>query len=121
MSRLVPSRRSLIAGIAGLVASGLPRPAAARANGYYQGPVSDHFDGIRFFNPDSPNEDQGLVEVLRWRLGATSIAWPDGLPATPQDRPPTRVKDGDCRVSFVGHASFLIQIEGLNVLLDPVW
>jgi L-ascorbate metabolism protein UlaG (beta-lactamase superfamily) len=121
MSRLMPSRRSLIAGIAGSVASGLPRPAAARADGYYQGPVSDHFDGIRFFNPDSPNEDQSLVEVLKWRLGATSIAWPDSLPATPQDRPPMRIKDGDCRVSFVGHASFLIQIEGLNILLDPVW
>ncbi len=70
MSRLVPSRRSLIAGIAGLVASGLPRPAAARANGYYQGPVSDHFDGIRFFNPDGPNEGSRPcrgTEVATWR------------------------------------------------------
>jgi L-ascorbate metabolism protein UlaG (beta-lactamase superfamily) len=26
-----------------------------------------------------------------------------------------------CRISYVGHASFLLQTAGLNVLLDPVW
>ena len=25
------------------------------------------------------------------------------------------------RISYVGHASFLIQTAGLNILLDPVW
>ena len=25
------------------------------------------------------------------------------------------------RVSYVGHASFLIQTAGRNILLDPVW
>jgi L-ascorbate metabolism protein UlaG (beta-lactamase superfamily) len=39
----------------------------------------------------------------------------------PPDRPPARV-DGDAiRVSFVGHATFLIQGGGLNMLTDPVW
>ena len=33
--------------------------------------------------------------------------------------PPERI--GHFRLSFVGHASFLLQISGLNILLDPVW
>jgi L-ascorbate metabolism protein UlaG (beta-lactamase superfamily) len=32
-----------------------------------------------------------------------------------------RVDGGRYRVAFVGHASFLVQVSGLNILLDPVW
>ena len=118
-SRISFSRRRLLAVLTGLTASLLPRSAAASGNTYYQGPVTDHFDGTRFLNPGSANKDQGLTDVLKWRLGAHTVAWPDRLPDMAQDRPPTRVKDGDCRVSFVGHATFLVQVDGLNILLDP--
>jgi len=36
-------------------------------------------------------------------------------------RPPTRVEGTALRISYVGHASMLIQTAGLNILLDPVW
>jgi L-ascorbate metabolism protein UlaG (beta-lactamase superfamily) len=121
MSGFLASRRRLLAGMTGLLTSMLPRSALAGGNAYYQGPASDHFDGTRFLNPGSTNKDQGLADVLKWRLGSHTVAWPDELPSTALDRPPQRVKDGDCRVSFVGHATFLVQIDGLNILLDPVW
>jgi len=91
----------------------LPRP-------YYTGPVSDHFDGTRFFNPDG-GAPRSLVEVLRWRIGGRREPWPRSLPSPcPPDRPPPRVANG-LRVVLVGHATFLIQAEGLNILTDPVW
>jgi L-ascorbate metabolism protein UlaG (beta-lactamase superfamily) len=121
MSGFEMTRRRLLGGLSGLLVSMLPRAAWANGNSYYQGPVSDHFDGERFFNPGSPDQDQGLVDVLKWRLSAKTVSWPDKLPRTEPDVPPAHVKDGECRVSFVGHASFLIQIDGLNILLDPVW
>jgi Transposase IS116/IS110/IS902 family/Beta-lactamase superfamily domain len=37
------------------------------------------------------------------------------------DRPAPRVDGTGCRISYVGHASFLLHTAGLNVLLDPVW
>jgi L-ascorbate metabolism protein UlaG (beta-lactamase superfamily) len=37
------------------------------------------------------------------------------------DRPPERVKGDTVRLSFVGHASWLIQTSGVNILIDPVW
>ncbi|WP_398480406.1 MBL fold metallo-hydrolase [Tardiphaga sp.] len=121
MTGFATSRRRLLAGLAGLVASALPRTALASQSSYYRGPVSDHFDGVRFFNPGSPNEDQGLIDVLKWRMGSDATDWPDELPRMAPDKPPARVNNGDCRVSFVGHASFLVQIDGVNILLDPVW
>jgi hypothetical protein len=31
----------------------------------HQGPVSDHFDGVRFFNPGKPM-DKGFFQALTW-------------------------------------------------------
>ena len=88
-------------------------------NRYYAGPVSDHFDGTRFFNPRHPSTDRSLAQLLRWQLGRRPAAWPARLDARPAVRPEARV-DG-LRVTLVGHASVLVQIEGRNLLIDPVW
>jgi L-ascorbate metabolism protein UlaG (beta-lactamase superfamily) len=87
-------------------------------NPYFSGPPSDHFDGLRFFNPDHPDTDRGLRDLLRWRLKETAAAWPRSVPPR-QTVPDARVPG--LRVTIVGHASVLIQAGGLNVLTDPVW
>ncbi|MCB8819140.1 MBL fold metallo-hydrolase [Microvirga rosea] len=92
-------------------------PARPR-NPYYSGPVSDHFDGTRFFLPSQP-PDKGLGELLRWRLGNRRTAWPKRYPSPFQDKPPEAV--ADLRITLIGHASFLIQVAGLNILTDPVF
>lgn len=87
-------------------------------NPYYQGPVSDHFDGKRFFNPDHPPTDHGLRDLLRWRLGESHAPWTH-VPATTPAHPAPR--EQALTVTLVGHASVLIQFDGLNLLVDPVW
>jgi L-ascorbate metabolism protein UlaG (beta-lactamase superfamily) len=87
-------------------------------NPYYSGPPSDHFDGLRFFNPNHPETDRGLHDFLRWRLHEKAAAWPRSVP-TRQTIPDASV--AGLRVTIVGHASVLIQAGGLNVLTDPVW
>jgi L-ascorbate metabolism protein UlaG (beta-lactamase superfamily) len=87
-------------------------------NLHYAGPPSDHFDGIRFFNPDQPPADRGLRDVLRWKLAGAAARWPKSVPVTPA-RPMPRVEG--LSVTMVGHASALIQVAGLNILTDPVW
>src|SRR5690242_1767884 len=86
---------------------------------YYDGPVSDHFDGDRFFNPDG-EPPRRLLDVLRWQIAGRREPWPVHLPSpAPPDRPPHWVQEGT-RLAFVGHACFLIQSGGLNILTDPV-
>jgi L-ascorbate metabolism protein UlaG (beta-lactamase superfamily) len=91
---------------------------------YYNGPVSDHFDGERSFDPHGV-PPRSRRDLLRWRFGRQSRAlrakWPAWAPSPYADRPPARIEGADCRISYVGHASFLIQTAGLNILLDPVW
>jgi L-ascorbate metabolism protein UlaG (beta-lactamase superfamily) len=88
----------------------------------YSGPPSDHFDGERFFDPDGV-PPKSLGSVLRWQFGRERQRemWPEWAPSPYADTPPGRVEAGKVRLSFVGHASWLIQTAGLNILVDPVW
>nr|WP_305123178.1 MBL fold metallo-hydrolase [Roseomonas sp. GC11] len=91
------------------------------ASGSGDFPASDHFDGGRFFNPGGA-APRGLLDLARWKLGGGDEPWPEAWPSPfPPDRPPARVEGAALRVSFAGHASFLIQGAGLNILTDPVW
>jgi L-ascorbate metabolism protein UlaG (beta-lactamase superfamily) len=88
-------------------------------NPYYRGPVSDHFDGERFFYPGGPRDKTrrdlwGLFREPR-------AAWPKDAPTLPCPRPPARVEGADIRATFVGHSTYLVQTQGLNLLTDPVW
>ncbi|WP_342736552.1 MBL fold metallo-hydrolase [Bradyrhizobium sp. B117] len=88
----------------------------------YDGPVSDHFDGLHFFDPNGASP-RSLGEVLRWQFGGgrKRETWPDWVPSPHADIPPPRVDGDKVRLSFIGHASWLIQAGGLNILVDPVW
>src|SRR5471030_1275140 len=88
----------------------------------YAGPVSDHFDGTHFFDPDG-SPPKSLGEVLRWQFGGDrqQQLWPEWAPSPYADTPPQRVAGDKVRLSFAGHASWLIQTSGLNILIDPVW
>jgi L-ascorbate metabolism protein UlaG (beta-lactamase superfamily) len=87
-------------------------------NPYYSGPAGEHFDGLRFFNPDHPDTDRGLRDLLRWKLKETAAPWPRSVPVR-QTIPDASI--AGLRATIVGHASVLIQAGGLNVLTDPVW
>jgi L-ascorbate metabolism protein UlaG (beta-lactamase superfamily) len=120
----MPSRRRVLqtlAAVATVGAGGWALTSAARDNAYYSGPVSDHFDGTRFFNPGG-GEPRGRLDFLRWQLTERRAPWPASFPsALPPDRPPAAVEGDAVRIAHVGHASFLVQTRGLNILIDPVW
>nr|WP_313194803.1 MBL fold metallo-hydrolase [Shinella zoogloeoides] len=91
------------------------------ANRYYEGPVSDHFDGMHFFNPGG-EEPNGFFELVRWQLGGGRAAWPADWPSPfPSAVPEARVTGDRLVVTMAGHAALLIQTAGLNILTDPVW
>jgi L-ascorbate metabolism protein UlaG (beta-lactamase superfamily) len=89
-------------------------------NSYYSGPVSDHFDGTRFFVPGHPASNS-LAKLLRWRFMEKRATWPATFPSPYEDKPPERLHRDGMRVTLIGHASFLIQLAGINMLVDPVY
>jgi len=86
----------------------------------YSGPVSDHFDGSRFSNQPGVPSRPSFFEAMKWNLSKRNTPpWPGFVDTPPGPPPPERV--ADLRVTFVGHATFLLQQDGLNLLADPVW
>ena len=85
---------------------------------YYHGPVSDHFDGRRFV---SPEPDNGFRAHLKWLWEMETVDWPEWIDDPPQPRPPASVADKALRVTYVNHATVLIQTAGVNILTDPIW
>lgn len=83
-------------------------------------PSSDHWDGRRFLNPNG-RKPRGLGDLLRWQLTRRAPAWPDRVEVGSRPELPTSLGPNECAVTFVNHATFLIQLPGLNVLTDPVW
>jgi L-ascorbate metabolism protein UlaG (beta-lactamase superfamily) len=90
-------------------------------------PVSDHFDGDRYFNQGSPSipgegPKRGILGwVWRWMASNDWPEWPEDNDLSPGPRPADRVPKGALRITPVGHATFLIQMDGLNLLVDPIW
>jgi L-ascorbate metabolism protein UlaG (beta-lactamase superfamily) len=89
-----------------------------RANRYYQGPPSDHYDGNRFFMPGR-RMTNGLRELIKWQRAGTRQPWPRELENAPQPAPPESVDSGSLQVTYIGQATALIQVAGLNILTDP--
>ncbi|HEV7366239.1 MAG TPA: MBL fold metallo-hydrolase [Gemmatimonadales bacterium] len=79
--------------------------------------LTDHFDGRRFFNPNGAN-GQPFWRVPRLLL-TSRTKWPSQVPVESR-RPPNPGPD-EVVVTFIGHASFLIQAGATNVLIDPVY
>ncbi len=79
--------------------------------------VSDHFDGRRFFNPGL-RTDRSLIDLLRWWSEPKS-PWP----ARRENRihPPPRAAGARITATFIGQASFLLQLDGVNILTDPIF
>ncbi|OBY25195.1 MBL fold metallo-hydrolase [Leisingera sp. JC1] len=83
--------------------------------------MSDHFDGKRFVNPTL---DQQVRPGLREVFGMISEgrpSWPDEVANTASPRLDHDLGENGMAVTFVNHATFLIQLPGLTILTDPVW
>jgi L-ascorbate metabolism protein UlaG (beta-lactamase superfamily) len=121
----VARRRIFVVGLAALGGALVLAAAAVVILGYalsapgWQGPASDHFDGERFHDL-RPVPHGGLGAFLRWQRDRHPPLWEDRS-APPGAPPPQRVAGGQMRVTFINHATVLVQMDGLNILTDPIW
>jgi L-ascorbate metabolism protein UlaG (beta-lactamase superfamily) len=85
----------------------------------YRGPRSDHFDGKRFHNPNFVEQDDD--SFLKWMLTREPGRWRKWTDVPPGPPPQRRVDGGRLRLTLINHASTLIQMDGVNILTDPIW
>lgn len=85
----------------------------------YVGQITDHFNGKRFHNPKEGA--RGFLDLLKWMHERQPGHWSEFRQVTPATLPPKRVGKGELRLTFVNHTTVLIQMDGVNILTDPVW
>ena len=82
--------------------------------------IKPQFDGKRFSYPDNDTVASGR-DVLRWAVTRKPVRWPRDL-RNPAPSPVLQsVTEGGLRLTFINHATVLIQCEGLNIITDPVF
>jgi L-ascorbate metabolism protein UlaG (beta-lactamase superfamily) len=82
---------------------------------------SDHFDGKVFYNLDQSKLQKSFKDLWRWRFQSKKEDWPKWVDIKQQKILNPRVKKGELSIAFINHATTLIQIDGINILTDPVY
>jgi len=79
--------------------------------------TSDHFDGWKFHNLRNV-QTSSFSQVPRM-MTERGTPWPAQVPVTP--RRPAPLGAATAIVTFIGHATFLIQTKAGNILTDPIY
>ncbi|BET69460.1 MBL fold metallo-hydrolase [Opitutales bacterium ASA1] len=82
---------------------------------------SGHYDGKRFFNPALPANSLPKFRDAFRMMGDERAKWPAWVENTTTPNLPASVPTNQIALTFVNHATFLIQFDGLNILTDPIW
>jgi L-ascorbate metabolism protein UlaG (beta-lactamase superfamily) len=62
-----------------------------------------------------------FLDLVRWMVTRRPERWPERESRPPGPPPPSAVDRDVVRITFIGHATCLIQAGGVAVLTDPVW
>ena len=82
--------------------------------------MSAHCDGKRFYNTSGADKGAGDIGKFLWQNLLKKEKWPKAIENPTADPIIARVTEG-IRVTYINHATVLVQVAGLNILTDPVW
>ncbi len=83
---------------------------------------SKQWRGERFVNPEHWPARTGLRDVLRWQLSGRPPRDHSFVPPmVPNDGTRLRENSKLPTVTWIGHATLLVQIDGLSILTDPMF
>ncbi len=87
----------------------------------YQGDVSDHFDGKKFYNPDGPGMGD-FRALMKYNRKNKRAKWEYQEVESPIKESILDFNEGGkVRYFHINHATVLIQMDGKNILTDPVY
>lgn len=91
-------------------------------SGEWHGPVTDHFDGKRFYNYYEDERTFAPDSLFaKWWLSRKQ----EHVPKIKKNKyvPDLRkeIEAGEWECTLINHATHLIRFQGINILTDPVW
>lgn len=86
---------------------------------HYKGPKSKHFNGNIFLSHGVGTQNFSAAMKILFQMLLYKKKWPKKIENKKFANPPAHSKD--LTITFVGQSTFLIQVDGLNILTDPVF
>ncbi|MCG8317161.1 MAG: MBL fold metallo-hydrolase [Pseudomonadales bacterium] len=83
--------------------------------------TSDHYNGKLFFNPTLEKQFSPSFSDIVDMIKQGRAAWPNSIENTVIPEVPENIGSDEIAITFINHATFLIQFRGLNILTDPIW
>lgn len=84
-------------------------------------PLSDHYNGKVFLNPWMTSKQFGFFDFVLMSLEIQKATWPDFvLLKNPEVPPATENSMDQIHYHVVNHSTVIIQMEGLNIITDPI-
>ena len=84
-------------------------------------PRSDQLDGKRFYNPTLPQSSGPTFSDISKVVPERRTKWPSSVPNVGIPRLREQIGADDVDITFLNHATFLIQIQRPNILTGPIW
>jgi L-ascorbate metabolism protein UlaG (beta-lactamase superfamily) len=81
--------------------------------------ISDHYNGKTFYNSVTVKQ-KSFGSILKWLWTRRPGEWKDSQNLQSSEKSMGNVTEG-IRITFVNHSTFLLQMDGLNILTDPIW
>lgn len=103
-------------GIITFVGMLIPKPTSDQ-----QYMMSKHYNGRSFVNEDGKIDYSAFWDFLRWQTYEFKKKWPSKVPNIYEPHLPAAIEKDEVYVTFINHATLLIQTQDLNILTDPVF
>lgn len=90
--------------------------------------VPTHFDGNHYFNPFPTFQVRGNLDILKWMIWdritgkrpPINVTAPEFMKGE-NDPDWLRQNRTQCSITWIGHSTLLIQLDGVNILTDPIF
>ena len=84
--------------------------------------MSDHYDGVSFFNPGNIRVKKKFKDLLKMLFSKPKVNdWPNGYEIRPPRIGSRGLAAGEAYITYINHACHLIQVKGLNIITDPIF
>jgi len=88
--------------------------------GFYKGPITDHFDGEKFYYPgEIKSKENHFYELVGLLVAVIQNQWPKKLPSISYTTFPDH--PNGMKIMFINHSTVLIQTRTVNFLIDPIY
>ena len=74
----------------------------------------------RFHNLEPGGGPGGFLDVLKWKLSSKKVKWTQKQNNVAPKLAKV-VQENECYITFINHATFLLQFADQNILIDPVF